>query len=94
MNVDSKLNNIEIDFETADRIVVAVMVDQYNNLKQQIKEQKTIENPPDSQKDLFENPPDYQKEDLENNEKLLDAVITILKHYSVCSEWPEELKDE
>ena len=83
MNVDSKLNNIEIDFETADRIVVAVMVDQYNNLKQQIKEQKTIENPPD-----------YQKEDLENNEKLLDAVITILKYYSVYSEWPEELKDE
>ena len=83
MNVDLNLNNVEIDFWTADRIVVATMVDQYSNLKQEIKELKTIENPSD-----------YQKEDLEDNEKLLDSVITILKHYSVRSEWPEELKDE
>ena len=83
MNVDLNLNNVEIDFWTADRIVVATMVEQYSNLKQEIKELKTIENPSD-----------YQKEDLEDNEKLLDSVITILKHYSVRSEWPEELKDE
>ena len=83
MNVDLNLNNVEIDFWTADRIVVATMVDQYSNLKQEIKELKTIKNPSD-----------YQKEDMEDNEKLLDSVITILKHYSVRSEWPEELKDE
>jgi hypothetical protein len=59
------------------------MFDQYSNLKQEIKEQKTIENPMD-----------YQKEDLEYNEKFLEAVKTMLKHYIVHSEWPEELKDE
>jgi hypothetical protein len=74
---------IDISFETADGIVQAEMFDQYSNLKQEIKEQKTIENPLD-----------YQKEDLEYNEKLLDAVETMLKHYTVPSERPEELKDE
>ena len=83
MKVDLKLKNIEIDIETADRIIVAEMLDQYSNLKQEIKELKTIENPSD-----------YQKEDLEDNEKLLDAVITILKHYTTIDDWPEELKDE
>ena len=74
---------IDISFETADGIVQAEMFDQYSNLKQEIKEQKTIENPLD-----------YQKEDLEYNEKLLDAVETMLKHYTEHSKWPEELKDE
>ena len=83
MKVDLKLKNVEIDFETADRIIVAEMFYQYNNLKQEIKEQKTIENPLD-----------YQKEDLKYNEKFLDAVKTMLKHYTVQSEWSEELKDE
>ena len=83
MKVDLKLKNVEIDFETADRIIVAEMFYQYNNLKQEIKEQKTIENPLD-----------YQKEDLKYNEKFLDAVKTMLKHYTARSEWPEELKDE
>ena len=75
--------NIDIDFETVERIVQAEMFDQYSNLKQEIKEQKTIENPLD-----------YQKEDLKYNEKFLDAVKTMLKHYIAQSEWPEELKDE
>ena len=44
---------IEIDFETSDAIVQAEMFDQYSTLKQEIKEQKTIEKPLD-----------YQKEDL------------------------------
>ena len=74
---------IDISFETSDAIVQAEMFDQYSNLKQEIKEQKTIENPED-----------YQKEDLEYNEKLLDAVETMLKHYTEHSKWPEELKDE
>jgi hypothetical protein len=74
---------IDISFETVDRIIQAEMFDQYSNLKQEIKEQKTIENPMD-----------YQKEDLEYNEKFLEAVKTMLKHYIVHSEWPEELKDE
>jgi hypothetical protein len=74
---------IDISFETADGIVQAEMFDQYSTIKQEIKEQKTIENPLD-----------YQKEDLEYNEKLLDAVETMLKHYTVPSERPEELKDE
>ena len=83
MKVDLKLKNIEIDIETADRIIVAEMFDQYSILKQEIKKQKTIENPKD-----------YQKEDLKYNEKFLDAVKTMLQHYTVRSEWPEELKDE
>ena len=83
MKIDLKLKNIEIDVETADRIIVAEMLDQYSNLKQEIKEQKTIENPKD-----------YQKEDLEYNEKFLDAVKTMLKHYIAQSDWPKELKDE
>ena len=74
---------IDISFETVDGIVQAELFDQYNNLKQEIKEQKTIEKPLD-----------YQKEDLKYNEKFLDAVKTMLKHYIVHSEWPEELKDE
>ena len=83
MNIDFKLKNVDIDFETVERIIVAEMFDQYSNIKQEIKEQKTIENPMD-----------YQKEDLEYNEKFLDAVKTMLKHYTARSEWPEELKDE
>ena len=74
---------IDIDFETSDAIVQAEMFDQYSTLKHEIKEQKTIEKPLD-----------YQKEDLEYNEKFLDAVKTMLKHYIAQSEWPEELKDE
>ena len=83
MNIDFKLKNVDIDFETVDRIIQAEMFDQYSNLKQEIKEQKTIENPLD-----------YQKEDLKYNEKFLDAVKTMLKHYTARSELPEELKDE
>ena len=83
MKIDLRLKNVEIDFGTADRIIVAEMFDQYSILKQEIKKQKTIENPKD-----------YQKEDLKYNEKFLDAVKTMLKHYTVPSEWPEELKDE
>ena len=83
MKVDLKLKSIEIDIESADRIIVAEMFDQYSILKQEIKKQKT-----------FDNPMDYQKEDLEYNEKFLDAVKTMLKHYIARSEWPEELKDE
>ena len=74
---------IEIDFETSDAIVQAEMFDQYSTLKQEIKKQKTIENPLD-----------YQKEDLKYNEKFLVAVKMMLKHYTAQSEWPEELKDE
>ena len=74
---------IEIDFETSDAIVQAEMFDQYSTLKQEIKKQKTIDNPLD-----------YQKEDLKYNEKFLVAVKTMLKHYTAQSEWPEELKDE
>ena len=74
---------IEIDFETSDAIIQAEMFDQYSTLKQEIKKQKTIDNPLD-----------YQKEDLKYNEKFLDAVKTMLKHYTARSEWPEELKDE
>ena len=83
MKTDLKLKSIEIDIETADRIIVAEMFDQYSIFKQEIKKQKTIDNPMD-----------YQKEDLEYNEKFLDAVKTMLKHYTVRSELPEELKDE
>ena len=83
MKVDLKLKSIEIDIETADRIIVAEMFDQYSILKHEIKKQKTIDN-------LL----DYQKEDLKYNEKFLDAVKTMLKHYTARSEWPEELKDE
>jgi hypothetical protein len=74
---------IDIDFETSDAIVQAEMFDQYSTLKQEIKKQKTIDNPLD-----------YQKEDLKYNEKFLDAVKTMLKHYTARSEWPKELKDE
>ena len=74
---------IDIDFETVDTIVREEMFDQYDNLKQEIKKQKTIDNPMD-----------YQKEDLKYNEKFLIAVKTMLKHYTARSEWPKELKDE
>ena len=87
LNVDGFSTNVEKDkyrdVEMVDRIVSAEMFEQYYNLKQDIAAQKTIENPED-----------YQKEDLKYNEKFLDAVVTILKHYTVHSKWPEELKDD
>ena len=79
-NIDTSW--VESERDRKDNTVTAEMIDQYSILKQEIKKQKTIENPLDC-----------QKEDLEYNEKLLDAVKTMLKHYTVRSEWPEELKD-
>ena len=87
LNVDGFSANVEKDkyeeMEMVDRIVSAEMFEQYYNLKQDIAAQKTIEKPED-----------YQKEDLKYNEKFLDSVVTILKHYTVHSKWPEELKDD
>ena len=87
LNVDGFSTFVEKDkyeeMEMADRIVSAEMFEQYDNLKQDIAYQKTIEKPED-----------YQKEDLKYNEKFLDSVVTILKHYTVHSKWPEELKDD
>jgi len=74
---------VESERTRKDNTVTNEMIDQYIILKQEIKKQKTIENPKD-----------YQKEDLKYNEKFLDAVKTMLKHYTAQSEWPEELKDE
>ena len=73
---------VESERTRKDNTVTNEMIDQYIILKQEIKKQKTINNPKD-----------YQKEDLKYNEKFLDAVETMLKHYTVRSEWPEELKD-
>ena len=73
---------VESERTRKDNTVTNEMIDQYIILKKEIREQKTIENPKD-----------YQKEDLKYNEKFLDAVETMLKHYTVRSEWPEELKD-
>ena len=83
MTIDLKLKGIEIDFETADNIIKASLLDQYHFIKEEIKSQKSVESPQE-----------YQKEDLKYNEKFLDACITVLKHYAVYDEWPEELKDE
>ena len=84
MFVQNNIDTSWVESERArkDNTVTAEMIDQYSILKQEIKEQKTIENPKG-----------YQKEDLKYNEKFLDAVETMLKHYTVRSEWPEELKD-
>ena len=79
-NIDTSW--VESERTRKDNTVTNEMIDQYIILKQEIKEQKTINNPKD-----------YQKEDLKYNEKFLDAVETMLKHYTVRSEWPEELKD-
>ena len=83
MEIDLKLKNIEIDFETADNIIKTSMLNQYHDIKEEIERQKSVES-------LQE----YQKEDLKYNEKFLDACITVLKHYTVDDERPEELKDE
>ena len=84
MFVQNNIDTSWVESERArkDNTVTAEMIDQYSILKQEIKEQKTINNPKD-----------YQKEDLKYNEKFLDAVETMLNHYTVRSEWPEELKD-
>ena len=82
LSVDLNLKSVEIDSETADNIVVASMIDQYYDLKKEIEWLKTIEIPLK-----------YQKEDLEDNEKLLDAVVAIIKHYATHTKWPEELKN-
>lgn len=73
---------VESERTRKDNTVTNEMIDQYIILKQEIKKQKTINNPKD-----------YQKEDLKYNERFLNAVEIMLKHYTVRSEWPEELKD-
>ena len=83
MTIDLKLKDVEVDFETADNIVRTSMLDQYHYIKEEIESQKNVEAPQE-----------YQKEDLKYNEKFLDACITVLKHYTVYDDWPEELKDE
>jgi len=74
---------VESERTRKDNTVTNEMYDQYSILKKEIREQKTIKNPKS-----------YQKEDLKYNEKFLDAVETMLKHYTVRSEWPEELKND
>ena len=81
--IDIKIKNEDEDEDTIDRIIVAEMFDQYNFYKQDIEEQKT-----------HENLKDFQKKDLEYNERFLDAVKTMIKHYTIRSDWPKELKDE
>jgi len=76
--MDITLKNIEIDNETADRIVVAVMREQHNYIKQEIEIQKKISN-------LKE----HEKEDLEYNLRYLDAVVLVYKHYTAPSDWSE-----
>ena len=83
MTIDLKLKGIEIDFEMADNIIKASMLNQYHDIKEEIERQKSVEAPQE-----------HQKEDLKYNEKFLDACITVLKHYTVYDEWPEELKDK
>lgn len=90
MEIDLKLKNIEIDFETADNIIKASMLYQYHSIKEEIERQKSVESP----SELSHRAQEYQKEDLKYNEKFLDACITVLKHYTVDDERPKELKDE
>ena len=79
-NIDTSW--VESERTRKDNTVTNEMYDQYSILKKEIREQKTIENPKS-----------YQKEDLKYNEKFLNAVEIMLKHYTVRSEWPKELKD-
>ena len=67
--------------DRVDNIIRAGILDQYYSLKREIEELKDTNNLPK-----------YEKEDLTYNEKLLDACVTILKHYTAHSELPEELK--
>jgi hypothetical protein len=83
MVVDLKLKGVEISLDTAEDIIAVSMLEQYNYLKKEIEWLKTIKN----QKE-------YQKEDLKDDEKLLDATETMLKHYTARSHWPEELTSE
>ena len=79
-NIDTSW--VESERTRKDNTVTNEMYDQYSITKKEIREQKTIENPKS-----------YQREDLKYNEKFLNAVEIMLKHYTVRSEWPEELKD-
>jgi hypothetical protein len=79
-NIDTSW--VESERTRKDNTVTNEMYDQYSITKKEIREQKTIENPKS-----------YQIEDLKYNEKFLAAVEIMLKHYTVRSEWPKELKD-
>ena len=75
-------NHTESDEQDrVDNIIRAGILDQYYSLKREIEELKDTNNLPK-----------YEKEDLTYNEKLLNACVTILKHYTAHSELPEELK--
>jgi len=78
---DTTYTKERLESERIDNTVATEMLEQYDSLKSEIKEQKDTEYLPD-----------YKKEDLAYNEKLLDACATVLKHYTVPSERPEELQ--
>ena len=78
---DTTYTKARLESELIDNTVANEMLEQYDSLKSEIKEQKDTEYLPD-----------YRKEDLAYNEKLLDACATVLKHYTVPSERPEELQ--
>jgi len=78
---DTTYTKARLESERIDNTVATEMLEQYDSLKSEIKEQKDTEYLPD-----------YKKEDLAYNEKLLDACATVLKHYTVPSERPEELQ--
>ena len=78
---DTTYTKARLESELIDNTVANEMLEQYDSLKSEIKEQKDTEYLPD-----------YRKEDLAYNEKLLDACATVFKHYTVPSERPEELQ--
>ena len=85
VNKDAKYGEMYtgLDKLLDEKIIKASMLNQYHDIKEEIESQKSVESPQE-----------YQKEDLKYNEKFLDACITVLKHYTVYDDWPEELKDE
>ena len=86
---------IEIDDDAADDVVRAIMLDLYENLKdercnlKQRRERRYKKRPRIS---LIKELNDFEKEDLEYNKTLLAAVITIIKYITAHNDLPKELK--
>ena len=86
---------IEIDDDAADDVVRAIMLDLYENLKDErcnLKQRRERRHKKRPRISLIKELNDFEKEDLEYNKTLLAAVITIIKYITAHNDLPKELK--
>lgn len=84
MKVDVKMTGVEIDYETADNVTRAVLMDTWDSLSLEIACLEAMDAPLEP----------YKQEDLDYNKVVLSATGELIKYFTAPNEWPEELKEE